>query len=87
MNDIDKLKLIKTSTLSILIIEAGFIVWKQYYGIGVVLVIIGFCIEWKWYRCPHCNERLDTRMHIGRSTHCPYCGDILSLPKGYKVNK
>lgn len=68
------LKQIKASSFGLLIIAVSFIAFGDFYLIGVVLVLSALLIEWKFYRCPHCNRSLDPRMPLNIDTHCPNCG-------------
>lgn len=75
---ITKLKLVKYITLILFIIAAGFVSFGEHYAIAIVIMIGGLLGEWLYYRCPHCKKHLDVRMTLNDSTHCPYCGKVIS---------
>lgn len=45
------------------------------YWLGIPVMLLGFFIEWKFYRCPHCHKTIDIRLKIDPTTHCPRCGE------------
>lgn len=74
-----KLIWVKTISFLLLLIAAAFIGFGRHYVLGVIFMCAGFFVEWKFYRCPHCNKSLDARMKIDETTHCPNCGKIIYL--------
>lgn len=36
--------------------------------------IIVLSVNWYFYRCPYCQESLDSRLDISSDVYCPYCG-------------
>lgn len=56
--------------LSMLIFEVS------YYLFGALALgtfLIGATISFLFYKCPHCNSGLSTR--VSRTPICPYCGE------------
>ena len=80
INKLEELRRVEWGSLIILIIAAGFIAFDSMI-VGIIIMVIGIFIEWKFYRCPHCNESLDTRMKLNEHTYCPKCGEIICKEK------
>lgn len=77
INSKKTLKKINNITFILLLISAGFIAFNKNILIrliGVLLTFISLIIQWRLYRCPHCNHSLDPRLDIDKNIYCPNCG-------------
>lgn len=46
--------------------------------LGLVAVLAGAVLMFRFWRCPHCKERLPQKnVYAGVFVHCPYCGQPL----------
>lgn len=64
--------------MTMFVIGAILLAFWNNFMIAVVFSIIGIFIDWRFYRCPHCNFSLDSRMKIiENETYCPHCGEII----------
>lgn len=79
INIIKRLRRICYFDIALLFFAAGLRLILELCYIIVFLIVAFSCfIIWKYYRCPFCKERLDTRLELNENTHCPNCGHIIS---------
>ena len=79
-NAVEELELVKQISLAVLLIAVAFIVGGANI-LGVIIIGISGSISWRFYRCPHCDGRLNTEMHLDERTYCPRCGEMISKEK------
>ena len=78
LNTIDKLRMISYTGFAILMVAAAFVAFRENYVMGIIVMILSFWFEWRYYRCPHCETPLDIRMKLNERTYCPECGKVIS---------
>lgn len=78
MNPIEKLKMVKSIEFILLMISISFIAFGPHYLAAILFILFSVIINRKYYKCPHCNKNLDTRMKLTDETHCPFCGKVIS---------
>lgn len=77
---IKKLKCINYINLSILAIAAVFLIFGDNFIVGILIMLFSYFLDWKFYRCPHCNKHLDTKIKLNAEICCSYCTKVISQP-------
>lgn len=75
---IKELKLVKLASFILLLVAGAFVAFGPYYLGAILVMLVSFFVQWKFYRCPHCQRSLDMRMELNEEIHCPYCGKVIS---------
>lgn len=66
---------IKYTALILIIIAAGFYSFEKSRSLGTILVLLIIVLEWRLFRCPHCNNSLNPRTNLDKNSYCSHCGE------------
>ena len=68
-----KFRTIQYISIGFLVVGAMSFVFLHNVPLMIAIVVVGFLVEGKLYRCPHCNKTLDCRRGIPEDAVCHHC--------------